>query len=83
LNSWATAVAIADMNDDGFADLVVALQNGQMAICLGNGDGTFQAPILRNLGFSSYSIAIGDFNGDTLLDVAMVTPGKPFGGHAR
>ena len=44
----ATDVDVADFNGDGFADLALALANGNsglMEIRNGNGDGTFQAPI--------------------------------------
>jgi hypothetical protein len=37
---------------------------------LGNGDGTFQAPIVTQPPFDVESIGIGDFNGDGKLDIA-------------
>jgi hypothetical protein len=46
---------------------------GVVAVYLGNGDGTFGAPILTGTGLhydSIRSIAVGDFNNDGRLDVA-------------
>jgi hypothetical protein len=69
-------LAAADMNNDGKLDLVVhalglnTLQFGvdSAAVLLGNGDGTFQSPIV-NL-YIGGKFAISDFNGDGKLDVA-------------
>jgi len=36
------SVAIADFNNDGIPDLAFTLSNGEVAVCLGNGDGTFK-----------------------------------------
>ena len=66
----------ADMNHDGKLDLVVhcIAPNGillpidSVDILLGNGDGTFQAPVY-NL-YIGANFAISDFNGDDNLDVA-------------
>lgn len=69
------AVQIADVNGDGKLDIVTQgnSQNVQsLAILLGNGDGTFQAPLLfpaANSNFDAFGIA--DFNNDGLLDFAI------------
>jgi hypothetical protein len=77
--------SVADMNADGKPDLIVVNQCadssrcgngatglGTVGILMGNGDGTFQAPIVADLevpvGFGPISIA--DFNGDGHLDIA-------------
>ena len=66
------AVRVADMNGDGKADVVVAAgANYQVFIALGNGNGTFQAPIRRDVGGGALDIAIADFNGDGKPDVAV------------
>jgi hypothetical protein len=60
-------VAIEDFNGDGKLD--VACGAGDFLL-LGNGDGTFQAPLL-SLGFDGTEIAAGDFNGDGRPDLAV------------
>jgi hypothetical protein len=69
-NGAGTWVAVGDFNGDGHADFVVA--NLGVSVWLGNGDGTFQAPVNSAGGASPIALATGDFNGDGLLDVAAV-----------
>jgi Big-like domain-containing protein/VCBS repeat protein len=71
LNGLGGAVAIADLNGDGKADLVVAESNGMFSVLLGNGDGTFQAPVTYSPGLSPVSVAIADLNGDGKPDVVL------------
>jgi FG-GAP-like repeat/Bacterial Ig-like domain (group 3) len=66
----ANPVAIADVNGDGKTDLVVVEGDSMFSVLLGNGDGTFQAPVSYSSGGpSAYSVAIADLNGDGKLDV--------------
>jgi hypothetical protein len=64
----ATVVEVGDFNNDGKLDVVWMGPQGLNA-SLGNGNGSFQAPIVTAT-FSFDALAIGDFNGDGKLDVA-------------
>jgi hypothetical protein len=68
-------LAVADFNGDGKIDLYVEGRSSYFVIYLGNGDGTF------NYGYEGYfncnrgapgTPAVADFNGDGLLDLAVI-----------
>ena len=59
-----------DLNGDGSLDVVTT--GGQIQVSLGNGDGTFQPPIVSPVTGLGY-VNLGDFNGDGITDVAAVT----------
>ena len=67
-------VVVADLNHDGKTDLALADHGGDLAVYLGNGDGTFQTAVNYVSGLNPQSVAVGDFNGDGTLDLAI--PGK-------
>jgi hypothetical protein len=71
-------VAVGDFNGDGVQDLVTAnYDSNDVSVLLGNGDGTFLAPLNLSVGPSSTPncVAIGDFNGDGRADLAVATFG--------
>lgn len=69
-------VAVADINGDGKLDYVTANPgNNTIAVALGNGDGTFQAPKSTGVACNPTSVAIGDFNHDGKLDLAVSARG--------
>ena len=68
------AVAIADVNGDQIPDLIVVNQaDDTISILLGNGDGTFQAQKINKTPTkgSADAVAVGDFNGDNIPDLAI------------
>jgi hypothetical protein len=71
----ATAIAVADFNGDGKLDSAsIDSFTGLLSVALGNGDGTFQAPATytMNEAGTTLALAVGDFNGDGKLDVAVL-----------
>jgi FG-GAP repeat. len=65
-------VASADFNRDGIPDLVVSDHaNNEVAVLLGNGDGTFQAAGAFNTAYQPWNIAVGDINGDGNPDLVV------------
>jgi hypothetical protein len=82
------SMAVGDVNGDGQADLVIksvsVLESDayQVGVLLGNGDGTFQDPILGIVvPGGSGDLALGDFNNDGLTDAAVAENelGSPLG----
>jgi hypothetical protein len=69
----ALKILLADFNRDGNADVALGCSdsmNGSLTILLGNGDGSFQAPVAYTAGDVA-GIAMGDFNGDGIIDMAV------------
>jgi hypothetical protein len=82
INTPPQIEAVADLNGDGNPDLVVNTTtaynvNGgtsQIQVYLGNGDGTFKAPInVNTVADPSGSLVIADFNNDGKPDLAVMS----------
>ncbi len=72
LNNDARQGVTGDFNGDGVLDLAMTLEDyptGAIGVLLGNGDGTFAAPIEHPLDAYPISAAVGDLNGDGFNDV--------------
>lgn len=67
------AAAVGDFNKDGRLDLAVALASGgnNVAVLLGNGDGTFQPPLTVAAGGNPQSLVALDYDNDNNLDLAV------------
>ena len=70
------SIVVGDFNGDGIPDLAVANEGGDtVTVLLGNGDGTFTATptIWEAERYDAISIAVGDFNGDGIPDLAVAS----------
>src|SRR5690349_1970317 len=76
LGSRPMAVDVADMNQDGRADVVVLGQYGNIYVHLQNPDGTLAPAKLHGIGIATsnndpHSLAVGDVDGDGKPDVVV------------
>lgn len=79
VNRIPIALAARDLNGDGLLDLAtieVGSQQNRVFALLGQGDGTFEpvAQTSADIGPAARSLAVGDFNGDGMQDVATADP---------
>lgn len=77
VGQYPASIKTGDFNLDGKMDIVTAnlgnvtASDGLVSVLLGNGDGTFGVASNYQAGLWSYSVALGDFNADGLLDLAV------------
>lgn len=85
-NPWTT-LTTGDLNNDGHMDIVAAHWGRTVGVFLANGDGTFAEEKLLseswwNVGsnIGATSVALGDLDGDGILDMAIPIYGPHFSG---
>jgi len=73
--SGAGVVNRGDFNNDGIPDIITGNNGGSsgfgVSVNLGIGDGRFHNPLNSAAGVGTFDIAVGDFNRDGKLDVAL------------
>jgi hypothetical protein len=71
------SLTVGDLRGDGILDLVVANSGanqgtqGSVSVLLGNGDGSFEPAVNYVAGSHPFAVAVGDFNGDGIPDLAV------------
>jgi VCBS repeat-containing protein len=77
--SFPAAVAVGDFNGDGDPDLAVAdvadHMTGEILVLRGTAGGGFTAPTTVGTATGPFSIAVGEFNGDSDPDLAVAESG--------
>jgi hypothetical protein len=75
-----TSIAVADVNGDGKPDIIACNSNGSNStvnVLLGNGNGTFQAPVSYASGGygggGAPGMVVADVNGDGQLDIVLAS----------
>jgi hypothetical protein len=86
-NSNPVDIAVADMNGDGYPDLLTAnfsSNSNSVGVLLGNGNGTFRPAANYGSGITNPSrVAVGDLTGDGKLDLLLTNSSLSWAGVLR
>jgi len=75
LGSRPSVVAIGDLNQDGYGDLVSGTYgDSTVSVALGRGNGRFKPKVQYSCGSSIFAVTLADLNGDSHLDVVSCCP---------
>ena len=69
----ASAVAVADLNDDGQDDFVFGVR-GRNVVVLAKGE-VYETVVLPGIEATTYDVATGDLNGDSVPDLVFANSG--------
>src|SRR4051812_731900 len=72
-------VTTADLNGDSNMDFILPGTFGSVAVFYGDGTGLFSTPANFPAGRGPFDVAVGDFNGDKAVDMAVADVGAPTG----
>ncbi|CAF1190976.1 unnamed protein product [Adineta steineri] len=81
LNSYPYGITIADFNNDNILDIIAAVAGANEVILVqGYGNGTFGNATSYTMGynFRPNAVAVGYFNGDNWLDIAVANYGADY-----
>jgi hypothetical protein len=71
------SVAIADLNKDGYPDIVAVFQTSStVQVHKNSGSGSFSVSSSRSVGSAPYGLLIADLDGNSNLDVAVASAGS-------
>src|SRR6059058_2590681 len=73
---WATAMGLSRRRSPSLLGTVLSpWPSATVSVLLGNGDGTFRAPLTFGAGSGASSVALGDLNADGKLDLVVANRG--------
>jgi hypothetical protein len=72
-----TVIELGDLDADGDQDVIASLSHGAVATLLGDGRGGLQAASVHGLPNPTYSLAVGDLNGDSYADAVVPSWSPP------